>query len=61
MNKKSQTYNEVKLENYHQLLQGKQVELFTLKNKQGLVAKVTNFGARLVQILVPDRKGRLEM
>jgi aldose 1-epimerase len=58
--KEAPAYKEVLAENYQQLLHGKQVELFTLKNKQGLVAKVTNFGARLVQLLVPDREGRLD-
>lgn len=36
---------------------GKEVGLFTLKNKNGMVVQVTNFGAKIVSIWVPDRNG----
>ena len=35
----------------------KTTALFTLKNKNGLVAQMTNFGAKIVSIFVPDNKG----
>jgi len=38
---------------------GKPVDLYTLKNKQGHLAQVTNYGAKLVSLLVPDKNGRL--
>jgi len=38
---------------------GKQTSLHTLKNKNGLVAQVTNYGAITVSIYVPDRNGML--
>jgi aldose 1-epimerase len=38
---------------------GKRVELFTLTNRHGLVAKVTNYGATLTALSVPDRQGKL--
>lgn len=38
---------------------GKQVDLYTLINKNGLMAKVTNFGAILTELHVPDRKGKM--
>jgi aldose 1-epimerase len=38
---------------------GKQVELFTLKNKNGMEAKITNYGGIVVSLLVPDRNGKL--
>ncbi len=37
--------------------EGKQVTLYTLKNKNGLIAQVTNYGAIIVSIYVPDRNG----
>ncbi len=40
-------------------LNGQQVELFTLKNKNGLELTVTNYGGRIVSLLVPDRSGIL--
>jgi aldose 1-epimerase len=36
---------------------GKPTGLYTLKNKNGLVAQITNYGAIIVSIFVPDRKG----
>ncbi|MDB5127183.1 aldose epimerase family protein, partial [Mucilaginibacter sp.] len=37
----------------------KQVKLYTLKNKNGVEAAITNYGGRLVSLLVPDKKGKL--
>ncbi|MBQ6652234.1 MAG: galactose mutarotase [Prevotella sp.] len=37
----------------------KKVQLFALKNKNGVEVCVTNFGARVVSILVPDRENKL--
>ena len=36
---------------------GKQVDLYTLKNANGLEMTVTNFGGRVVEIFTPDRDG----
>lgn len=35
------------------------IQLATLKNSHGMVVKVTNYGATVTSILVPDRKGNL--
>jgi aldose 1-epimerase len=39
---------------------GQPARLFTLRNAAGMVACITNYGARIAQILVPDRLGRLD-
>lgn len=39
---------------------GEEVFLFTLKNKNGVEAKITNFGATLVNLYVPDKDGKVE-
>jgi aldose 1-epimerase len=39
---------------------GREVSLFTLENKNGMQAKVTNYGAILVNLLVPDKNGKLD-
>lgn len=39
---------------------GEEVFLFTLKNKNGVEAKITNFGAALVNLYVPDKDGTVE-
>ncbi|MGH9520940.1 MAG: aldose epimerase family protein, partial [Terriglobales bacterium] len=38
---------------------GKEVDLFTLSNKKGMVVEITNFGATVVSIQVPDRHGKM--
>jgi aldose 1-epimerase len=40
--------------------QGAKVELYTLRNAQGLEAKITNYGGILVSLTVPDRDGNLD-
>jgi aldose 1-epimerase len=41
-------------------LEGEEIEKFTLSNDHGLTASVTNFGAILTSLRVPDRRGRFE-
>jgi aldose 1-epimerase len=36
---------------------GKSVDLYTLTNKNGLVAKITNYGGIVTELHVPDRNG----
>lgn len=43
--------------NFRTEIDGAPVELFTLRNAKGSVAQITNYGARIVRILVPDRAG----
>ena len=39
---------------------GKQVDLYVLTNKNGVEADVTNFGAAVVSLKVPDRHGKTD-
>jgi len=41
-------------------LDGKQARLFILHNARGMVVAITNYGARIEQILVPDRHCRFD-
>ena len=43
---------------FHSVHLGKPTGLYTLKNKNGLVAQITNFGAILVSLYVPDKHGQ---
>ena len=38
---------------------GEKVELFTLKGAGGLTAQISNYGAVIVELLVPDRNGQI--
>src|SRR3982751_4398936 len=37
---------------------GKKTDLFILKNHNGMTAAITNYGGRLVSLLVPDKNGK---
>ena len=39
---------------------GKEVFLYSLENKNGVKAEVTNYGAILVNLFVPDKDGKVE-
>ncbi|MVN22932.1 galactose-1-epimerase [Mucilaginibacter sp. HMF7410] len=45
--------------NFKQTIDGKPVHLYTLTNKNGLKAAITNFGGKLVSLLVPDSSGKM--
>lgn len=52
-------YVELQRRNFQGEIDGAPVDLFTLRNERGMVVRITNYGARIEQILVPDRDGRL--
>ena len=56
-NQSSKNKEMVKKENYG-IHQGKEVYLLTLTNKAGNVIKLTNFGAKITWIEVPDKNGK---
>ncbi len=40
-------------------IDGKKTSLFTLENTQGMKVTLTNYGAKIVSIMVPDKAGKL--
>ena len=46
-----------KKENFDTILNGKNVDLYTLKNKDGIAVQVTNYGGHIVSIITPDKDG----
>jgi aldose 1-epimerase len=49
----------MKMESFGKTADGQEVQLFTLTNKNGIEAKITNFGGIVVSLKTPDRKGQL--
>ncbi len=45
---------------FGKLADGSEVEIYTLTNNHGLRARIMTYGATLVSLEVPDRKGRLD-
>jgi aldose 1-epimerase len=52
------TDNGVKEEIYGKMPDGREVRIFTLTNKNGLKARVTEYGAILVSMETPDKSGK---
>lgn len=46
-------------QNFGKTKEGQKISLYTVTNEKGAVMKVTDFGAILVSVLVPDRAGKL--
>ncbi|RKY08451.1 MAG: galactose-1-epimerase [Planctomycetota bacterium] len=53
------TKMDITKDSYGKTADGKAVDLYTLTNANGLVAKVTNYGAIVTELWVPDRNGNL--
>ncbi|MBN1924370.1 MAG: galactose mutarotase [Prolixibacteraceae bacterium] len=48
----------IKKENFEKTIDGKNVSLFNLVNDNGLEMNVTNYGAKVVSLHVPDKNGK---
>jgi aldose 1-epimerase len=44
---------------FQQTINGKQTDLYVLKNKNNMQVAITNYGARVVSLLVPDKNGKI--
>lgn len=47
-------------ERFDSVISGKPIKLYVMKNKSGMEVCVTNFGGRIVSIMVPDRDGKMQ-
>lgn len=45
--------------NFETMIDGKQTDLYALKNHNGMEADITNYGGRLVALWVPDKNGKM--
>jgi aldose 1-epimerase len=48
----------IRKESFGKTAGGEQIDLYTLSNKKGMEAAITNFGATVVALKVPDRAGK---
>lgn len=46
--------------NFQTMINGDSVQLYTLKNGNGMEVCITNFGGRIVSIMVPDKSGNMK-
>lgn len=58
----TKTVNEIQMpyseNDFIGVIDGKSTRLFSLKNSNGMVVTLTNYGAKIVSIYVPDRQGK---
>ena len=45
--------------NFETTVDGKPTDLYVLKNHNGMEAAITNYGGRLVSLIVPDKNGKM--
>lgn len=57
---KSEPISGLKRADFQSEQQSKQTDLYTLTNKNGMEVCVTNFGGRIVSIMVPDKDGNMQ-
>ena len=46
--------------NFEQVINGDSTDLYVLKNAAGVEVCITNFGGRIVSVMVPDKKGKMQ-
>ena len=56
----AQTLSGLNPERFVTSIDGKKTALYVLKNNNGVEACITNYGARLVSLMVPNWNGRME-
>lgn len=59
-NTKQPDYAQLDATKYQTKIDGKQVNLYTLTNANGMMCEMTNFGGRVVSLWVPDKNGHFE-
>jgi aldose 1-epimerase len=57
--KEELTLSGLKQTDFVSMVDGKLTALFVLKNKNGAEACITNYGGRLVSVMVPDKNGKM--
>ena len=56
-NSNNQTLSGLDPAHFESNIEGRATHLYTMRNSKGMEVCITNFGARIVSIMVPDRKG----
>lgn len=54
-----QTLSGLNKKDYQKTVDGKQTDLYVLKNAAGAEVCITNYGGKIVSIMVPDKNGKL--
>ena len=55
--KDNNTYSGLAAADFQQVVDGKETSLYVLRNQSGAELAITNYGAKIVSLMVPDRTG----
>lgn len=58
--KKEVTLSGLLPKDFQTTVDGKSIDLFVLKNNNGMEVCITNYGGRIVSVMVPDRNGEMQ-
>jgi Galactose mutarotase and related enzymes len=58
--KNTKIYGNLKREDFQTIIDNQPVDLYILNNNSGAQIAVTNFGAKIVSIVVPDKNGEMQ-
>lgn len=58
--KEVKTLSGLERNNFRSVINGDSTDLYVLKNKNGMEVCLTNFGGRIVSIMVPDKNGKMQ-
>ena len=53
------TLSGLSVANFSKQIDGKETALYTLCNKVGAELAITNYGAKIVSLMVPDKNGKM--
>ncbi|MDR3252167.1 MAG: galactose mutarotase [Tannerella sp.] len=53
-----QTLSGLKISDFQKVVDGKEVSLYVIKNDAGMEVSITNYGAKVVSLVVPDKDGK---
>jgi hypothetical protein len=56
---KAEAKSKMQKQAFGKIQDGQSVDLYTLSNKYGMTAAISNFGGTLVSLKVPDRDGKI--
>ena len=57
---KEMTLSGLNIRDFQTEVDGQLTDLYVLRNENGMEACITNYGGRVVSLMVPDRNGKME-
>jgi aldose 1-epimerase len=59
-NQQTATHLMMKQGNFKKEINGKSIDLYNIRNSNGVIVQITNYGGKIVSLIVPDRDGNFD-